>query len=501
MSGSTHLAFDLGAESGRAVLGALEGGRLSLTEVSRFGNGVLTLRGRKHWNVFRLYEEMKRTLGRCAAAPPESLGVDTWGVDFALLGPDGGVLGLPFAYRDPHTAGAMASFCGRLPAGRLYALTGIQLLPFNTLFQLEAMRRDRSPQLAAATDLLLMPDLFHYLLGGVKRSEATIASTTQLLSPLTRSWEPEVVAALGLPRPLLPEIVAPGTVIGRLEDEVCVETGCPAVPLVAVATHDTASAVAAVPATGTRWAFLSCGTWALLGVESARPIMTPAARAANFTNEGGLGGTYRVLKNIMGLWLLQESRRVLRGDVSYAEITAQAAAAPPLVSLVDPDRPELLAPADMPAAIRSCCTRTGQPAPHTLGELARCILESLALKFRFVLAQLRDLGCEVDCLHLVGGGAQNALLCQLTADATGLPVRAGPVEATAIGNLLVQAQALGHLASPEELRAVVARSFPTTDYSPHPTPAWEQAFTRFTDLCHHGAVQSWTAPPEDGPAP
>jgi rhamnulokinase len=488
MRRSTHLAFDLGAESGRAVLGTLEGGRLALTEVARFPNGILALRGRKHWNVFRLFEEMKRALARCAATPPESVGVDTWGVDFALLGPDGAVLGLPFAYRDPHTAGAVASFCARLPAERLYALTGIQLLPINTLFQLEAMRRDRSPLLAAATDLLLMPDLFHYLLGGVKRSEATIASTTQLVSPFTRSWEPEVWSALGLPRALLPEIVPPGTVIGELDDEVRAETGCPPVPLVAVATHDTASAVAAVPATGTRWAFLSCGTWSLLGVESARPVMTPAARAANFTNEGGLGGAYRVLKNVMGLWLLQEARRAVAAGASYAELTANAAAAPPLASLVDPDLPELLAPPDMAAALRRCCARTGQPVPETLGALARCILESLALKYRLVLGQLRGLGYEVDGLHLVGGGARNALLCQLTADATGLPVRAGPVEATAIGNLLVQAQALGQLESPAEVRAVVARSFPTTDYSPRPTPAWEQAFARFTDLCHEGAT-------------
>jgi rhamnulokinase len=483
MARSTHLAFDLGAESGRAVLGALEGDHLTLSEVSRFANGILTLRGRKHWNVFRLFEEMKRALGRCAAAPPASVGVDTWGVDFALLGPDGAVLGLPFAYRDPHTAGAMASFCARLPAERLYELTGIQLLPINTLFQLEAMRRDRSPLLAAASDLLLMPDLFHYLLGGVKRSEATIASTTQMLSPRTRSWEPEVLAALGLPARLLPEIVAPGSVIGRLDEALCAETGCPPVPLVAVATHDTASAVAAVPASGTRWAFLSCGTWSLLGVESPRPIMTPAARAANFTNEGGVGGTFRVLKNIMGLWLLQESRRAWGTDVSYAEITAQAAAAPPLRSLVDPDHPDFLAPPDMPTAVRRRCALTGQPAPDTLGALARCILESLALKVRVVLGQLRGLDREVDCLHLVGGGAQNALLCQLVADATGLPVRAGPVEATAIGNLLVQAQALGRLSSPEELRAVVARSFPTTDYAPHGAPAWEQAAARFTEVC------------------
>ncbi len=488
MTASRHLAFDLGAESGRAVLGVLDGGRLTVRELHRFPNGVLTVRGRCCWNLFRLFEQIKeglRIAARPSGGPPQSLGIDTWGVDFVLLDERGEMLGLPIAYRDSRTAGAMDSFFRKLPRERVYERTGIQLMPINTLFQLEALVRDRSPLLPAARDLLFIPSLFHYWLAGVKSAEFTFATTSQLFNPHTGDWDDEILAALDLPRRLLPPIVAPGTRLGDLDASVAAETGAGPIPLIAVATHDTGSAVAAAPGEGDDWAYLSSGTWSLLGVESPRPLIDAATRAANITNEGGVGGTFRVLKNIAGLWLVQQCRRAWSRDreVDYDELTAAANGAPPLRSLLDPDDPSFANPPDMPAAIRDFCRRTRQPVPDTHGEVVRCALESLALKYRFVLAQLeRAAGRSVERLHVIGGGARNQLLNQLAANATGRLVLAGPIEATAVGNLLVQAMALGRLSSLAELRAIVRRSFPPEVYPPHPSPAWDDAWERFLAL-------------------
>jgi rhamnulokinase len=483
MPARAFLAFDLGAESGRALLGRLEGERLTVREISRFPNGMLSLHGRLHWNVFRLFEHIKdalRTVAREGAAA-DSVGLDTWGVDFALLARDGGVLGLPFAYRDPHTAGAMDSFFRKVPREEVYARTGIQFLPLNSLFQLEAMARDRSPLLEAAADLLFIPDLFHYFLSGVKKTEFTFATTSQLYNPSTRDWDGRLLDALGLPRSLFQQLVEPGTIIGLLSKEIGAETGFAPVPLVAVATHDTASAVAAIPAEGDDWAYISSGTWSLMGIESRAPIITDEARRANFTNEGGVGATFRVLKNITGLWLLQQCRRAwsVEREISYDELTKAASEAPPFASFVDPDDPGFLNPPDMPAAVRAFCRRTGQPEPESIGATVRCVLESLALKYRFVLEQIRRLRAEpIQRIHVIGGGAKNTLLCQFTADATGAPVHAGPVEATAIGNLLVQAMALGQIGSLPELREIVRASFPPQVYEPRETKSWEAAAQR-----------------------
>ena len=488
MTDSSYLAYDLGAESGRAILGRLRDDRLEIREVGRFPNAAITVEGHMHWDVFRLFEEMKACLARCAkeADPmPGSIGLDTWGVDFALLDGSGKILGLPYCYRDDRTAGAMDSFFRKVPRDEVYGRTGIQFLKINTLFQLESMVRDASPLLEAASDLLFMPDLFHYLLAGVKRTEFTFATTSQLYNPVKQGWDDELLAALGLDRSLMQEVVASGTVLGHVGPEICEETGFPGVPVVAAATHDTGSAVAAVPAEGDDWAFISSGTWSLMGVESAAPVLTDGAREANFTNEGGVGGRFRLLKNIMGLWLLQQCRRTWSTDgaLDYDELTAVAASAPPFAALVDPDDPVFLNPPDMPAAIAAYCLRTGQEAPATRGATARCVLESIALKYRRVLDQLRNLhGRPIRRIHVIGGGSRNRLLCRFTADATGLPVLAGPVEATALGNLLVQAMAVGDVASTERMREIVDASFPMERFDPESPEEWDPVYDRFMDL-------------------
>jgi len=483
------LAFDLGAESGRAVLGTLDGDRLSVHEVRRFPNTPLPLAGHIHWNVYALLDEMKAAMRDAAASTgvrPDSLGVDTWGVDFGLLAKDGGLLGLPFCYRDHRNAGAMEDFFKLVPQPELYQATGIQFMPFNTLFQLYAMVRDRSPQLEAAADLLFMPDLFHYLLTGRKAAEFTIASTSQILDPRTRNWIPGLFQAMGFSRRILQDIIEPGTVIGPLADKLIAETGYRDVPVIATAGHDTASAVAAVPAEGGNWAYISSGTWSLVGVEETAPVISPASLQANFTNEGGVGGTVRFLKNVTGLWLIQGCRRAwsAEGAVSYEELAAAAGDAPRFAALIDPDDPGFLNPPDMPEAVAAYCRRTGQAVPPTRAAMVRAILESLALKYRFVLDQLRAiLGHPIEKIHVIGGGARNVLLCQLTADATGLPVVAGPAEATAVGNILVQAMALGLVSSPAGMRRIIRESFPLETYCPAGPPAeWDAAYDRFRQI-------------------
>ncbi|MEN6560466.1 MAG: rhamnulokinase family protein [Acidobacteriota bacterium] len=483
------LAFDFGAESGRAVLGTLAGRRLTVHEVRRFPNAPLNLAGHIHWNVYALFDEMKAAMRDAAAAigaRPAGLGVDTWGVDFGLLAKDGSLLGLPFCYRDHRNAGAMEEYFKLVPRPALYEATGIQFMPFNSLFQIYAMVRERSPLLDAAAGLLFMPDLFNYLLTGRKAAEATIASTSQCLDPRTRTWIPGLFQAMGLSKKLLQDIVEPGTVLGELSEEVAGATGLRHVPVVATAGHDTAAAVAAVPAEGEHWAYISSGTWSLVGVEEKAPVISELSLRANFTNEGGVGGTIRFLKNVSGLWLVQGCRKAwsAEGPVTYDELTRAAAEAAPFAALVNPDAPDFLNPPDMPEAIAAYCRRTGQPVPGTRAALVRSLLESLALKYRSVIDQLRQvLGHPIEKIHVIGGGSRNALLCQLTADATGLPVVAGPAEATAIGNILVQAMALGRVGSPEDIRAVVRESFEPRTYQPSGRgPAWDAAADRFRGL-------------------
>ena len=482
------LAFDLGAESGRGIVGLFDGQRLRLEVVHRFANNPVRILDALHWDVLHLYAEMLQTLRRCAAdhGGIDALGVDTWGVDFALLGRGGTLLGNPRHYRDPHTEGVMEPAFQKLPRADLYRRTGLQFMRFNTLFQLLALQRDRSPLLDAAETLLFIPDLFNYFFTGIKVNEFSDASTSQLLDPTTRGWAYDVAKAFDLPAKLLGTLVQPGTILGPLRAGVATDTGVTPCPVVAPATHDTGSAVAAVPASTGTWAYISSGTWSLMGVELPAPLLDEKALAYNFTNEGGVGGTVRLLKNIMGLWLVQECRRAWERSgttYNYDALMRLAAAAPAFVSVVDPDDAGFILPLDMPQALADYCRRTGQPAPGDPGAAVRCALESLALRYRWTLERLEELtGKRIDVIHIVGGGSQNTLLCQLTADACDRLVLAGPVEATAIGNVLVQAIGLGILGSLAEAREVVRRSFEVATFTPHNADAWQAPYQRFRSL-------------------
>lgn len=483
------LALDLGAASGRAVIGRFDGERLALEEVHRFSNGPVRIHDSLHWDVLRLFTEIKNGLAKSIQDHgPElaSIGLDTWGVDFALLDKQGALIGNAYHYRDNRTAGMVEGAFRRVPHEEIFAQTGIQFMQINTLYQLLAMVVQESPQLTIADTLLMMPDLFNYWLTGRKVSERTIASTSQCLNPQTGDWTRSLVEKLSIPSHIFPEIVKPGTVLGELLPAIADETGAGHVSVVAPGCHDTASAVAAVPAESSNYAYLSSGTWSLMGVEVAEPIINARSRDYNFTNEGGVCDTIRLLKNITGLWLIQECRRTWASqgeELSYDEITQLAEAAPPFVAIIDPDAKEFLAPGDMPARIREYCAHTGQEIPDSKGSIARTALESLALKYRWVIERLEELlGYRLEILHIVGGGTQNQLLNQFAADAIGRPVVTGPVEATAAGNVLLQMLALGHIASLAEGRDLIRRSFEMETYRPRETDAWGEAYDRFLSL-------------------
>jgi len=488
MSGHNYLAFDLGAESGRAVLGTLTRGRLSIREIHRFPNGPRNLFGRLHWNIYGLWDEMKTAMAACSAqaeAKPESIAVDTWGVDFGLLGKDGEILGLPFAYRDLRNVKAMEKFFEKISKERIYEVTGIQFMPFNSLFQLHALALENPALLESAAHLLFMPNIFTYFLTGQKTTEPTIASTSQLLDPRTRKWSPELFAALGVSVDIMPGMVTPGTRLGNLLPDVAQETGLVEISVVATAGHDTASAVAAVPASGKNWAYISSGTWSVMGIETHEPLITAQTHRLNFTNEGGMENTIRFLKNIAGLWLVQQCRKKWseRRPVSYEELAAAAATAEPFRAFVDPDAGDFLNPPDMPAAIQRYCRDSGQAVPQSQAEIIRCALESLALKYRAVLEELKQVSPRpIDKIHIIGGGSKNELLCRFAADATALPVVTGPAEATAIGNIMGQALALGHVGSLKEIRDIIAASTELKTYEPRETDAWGEAFGRFQSI-------------------
>jgi rhamnulokinase len=485
----SYLAFDLGAESGRLMLGRLDSGRLELLEVHRFPNRTVNIGGSLHWDVHTLFSEMKRGLRICAerhTRTPASIGIDTWGVDFGLLDEQGKLLEPPYTYRDRRTEGAIDGFTRIIPGQRLYELTGVQLIPINTLFQLHSMVCDHSPQLARARHLLFMPDLFDYFLTGVKQSEFTFATTSQLYNPRQQSWENEILSALGISSSIMQDIRMPGNDVGPLADSVCAETGLENAIVRSVGSHDTASAVAAVPTADSDFAYISSGTWSLMGFESAKPLISGTTWRHNFTNEGAVDGGFRVLKNITGLWLLQECRRCWSHQgqaLTYEELVRLAEQAEHFRSALDPDDPQFANPADMPEAVACYCRATNQPAPENAGQFCRCILESLALAYRHTLSEINEIrGEPVKRIHIIGGGSQNALLCQMTANATGLPVFSGPKEAAAIGNILVQAIAAGEIRGPTGLRRVVRESFPPKLYAPQVDPRWDSAYDRFRKL-------------------
>jgi rhamnulokinase len=487
---SNFLAIDLGASSGRVMLGQWNGERFELRELHRFPNGPVQVLGHLYWDVLRLWQEITTGMARYAVqddTPLAGIGIDTWAVDFGLLDTSGRLLGNPYHYRDRRTLRMPEHVDQYVAPERLYAQTGIQRLPFNTLYQLVSMRQSGEPQLDLADTLLLIPDLLHYWMTGRKVAEYTNATTTQMLDARKRRWASDLLAALGLPTRILPPIVEAGTVLGDLLPDVREAVGLRQnVSVIATATHDTASAVAGVPGLDARSAYISSGTWSLIGVELDQPILSARARLLNFTNEGGVGGTIRFLKNVGGLWLLQECQRQWQRtgqNLTWSELVAQAEAAAPLRSLVDPDAPDFLNPTNMPSAIRAYCQHTGQPEPDSVGALVRCCLESLALKYRWVVERLETLtGRQLDTLRVVGGGSQNALLCQLTADACKRRVVAGPIEATALGNIVVQAIATGKLPDVAAGRAAVAASAELAVYEPRAGDAWNAAVVDFDTL-------------------
>lgn len=482
MDAKNYLALDLGAESGRAIVGTISGEKLTLTETHRFANRPISLPDGLHWDVEALWHEIRQAIAISARAMPlESLALDTWGVDFALLDVEGKMLGTPFHYRDARTDGMLDEAYRRVAPEHIFAQTGIQFMQINTLYQLLAMSIAKDPQLAAARTFLTIPDLFNHWLCGSPTCEFTNATTTQCFNPLTRAWAAPLLEALGIPHHIFPPITEPGTRLGTLLPAIAAETGAGPLPVIAPACHDTGSAVAAVPAENQDFAWLSSGTWSILGAEVRQPDVSPQALAYNFTNEGGVFGTWRLSKNIMGLWLVQECKR--QWGISYDKITRLASEAPPFVAVIDPDDPIFLHPGDMPEKIQSFCRSRGQPVPQTRGEILRVALESLALKYRLVLECLEALtGKRLAPIHIIGGGTQNRLLNQLTADCTRRSVLTGPVEATAIGNILLQAIALGHLGSLPQARALVRRSFDVALYSPDQTQGWDLAFARLKTL-------------------
>ena len=486
MARSVALAVDLGASGGRVVAGSFDGRLLELDEVHRFENAPVPFGGTLVWDVVRLWQEVLhglRLAGGRSGGAVTSVGVDTWGVDFSFLGADGALLANPVCYRDARTRGMLAAAEKTVPRTEMFEATGLQFMEINSLFQLLALSRGDSTVLGAAERMLLIPDIFHWLLSGVASNERTNATTTQCYDPRGGDWAFPMLERFGLPRRIFGGLVDPGTDLGPLRPEVAAETGLTATRVVVPGTHDTASAVAAVPAAEPPsarpdWCYVSLGTWALVGAELDRPLVTEACRARNFTNEGGIGGTTRLLKNVCGLWLVQQCRAAWQRagrEWSWDQLTSLAAEAPPLATLVDPDDPSLVAPADMPEAIRALARRAGEPVPESTGAVVRAALESVAAAIARTLGELDALvGRRIGRIHVVGGGVKNRLLCQLIADAADRPVLAGPVEATAVGNLLVQLLARGGSVDLRAVRAVVRDTFEIARYEPRDAARWRQ---------------------------
>ncbi len=483
-----HIACDLGAESGRVMLAALDGDRLTLEELHRFPNGAIRLAGTLRWDVARLWEEVKIGMANAAsrAHPIASISVDSWALDYVLMRRSEPLLRLPYHYRDPRSSRSYRAARDRAGEERIFRCTGIQFMPMNTLYQLLCDLQDDADLLRTADGFLLIADWFHFLLSGKRAQEESNASTTQLYDPRAHAWSAEVIDFFDLPKQMFPTVVPPCTMLGTLLPDVARETGLAEIEVVAGCTHDTGAAVAAVPAEGDGWAYLSSGTWSLIGVELATPLITEAVRAANFTNEIGCGGTIRFLKNNAGLWILQECRRDWsrsRASISYDELTDAASAADPLRSMIDPNDPRFIEMGDMPRKISAFCRETRQPEPLTPAATVRCVLESLALLYRLALDTIEELtGQRILFLHIVGGGSRNSLLNQFAANATGRTVIAGPVEATAIGNALLQAVALGNLDSLAAVRQVVRCSFPSETFTASEPVIWSRAYERFRNL-------------------
>jgi rhamnulokinase len=483
---ANYVAVDLGAESGRVMLGSIDDGKLSLEEMHRFSNGPVETQGSLRWDFDRLLSEVKTGIGKAVrhtAGDIRGIGVDTWGVDFGLIDAGGKLIEAPYHYRDSRTNGMMDKAFEAMPKRDIYRHSGIQFMQLNSLYQLLAMRTAGSQALAKAKKLIFMADLFSYFLCGRVFGEYTLASTSQVMDMKTGKWSQPIFKKLSLPIEIMPPVVMPGTVVGELTDAVAREIGCGKIPVIAVGSHDTASAVLGVPAAGGKWAYLSSGTWSLMGVELPKAIVNDKTFQHQFTNEGGVDNTIRLLRNIMGLWLVQECKRQWQRegeDLSYTELTRMAAQAKPFAGYIDCDCSEFLSPGDMPVRINKHLADTGQQPTNDKGQIVRIVLESLAMKYRRVLAAIEDItGQTVDVLHVVGGGIQNELLCQFTANAIGRNVITGPIEATASGNILMQAIATGQIKSIDEARRIVRNSFDLKEYRPQDQRLWEQKYVQY----------------------
>jgi len=489
MSAAKFLAFDFGAESGRVILGRLDRSKIRLEEIHRFPNRQIKVFDHIYWDIHYLFDELKQGLmktGNLGHKNLSGIGVDTWGVDFGFLGKGNQLLGNPYCYRDSRTKGMMERAFNLMSKDEIYKYTGIQFMQLNSIFQLLSIVETQSISLSVIEKLLFMPDLFNFFMTGEKLSEYSIASTSQLLNAKDKTWEPAIFEKLNLPIKIMAPVIQPGSVIAKILPEITEETGIQAVDVIAPACHDTASAVAAVPAQLSNWAYLSSGTWSLVGIEVKTPIINENSLKHNFTNEGGINQTIRFLRNTMGLWLLQKcslSWRQNGEELTYAEITNMAKKATPFKCIVNPDDLTFLNPPDMPTAILDFCKKTNQPYPESKGEFARCIFESLALKYRYILELINSMrGETIEVLHIVGGGSQNELLNQFTANSTGLEVIAGPIEATALGNIIVQAIAKKELGSLQEGRGLVANSFTLKRYEPEKQELWNDIYQKSISL-------------------
>ena len=488
MKSYNFLAFDLGATSGRSVIGTLQNGKIEIRELTRFPNGIMELHGKFYWNLLGLYEHLKEGLLACVkeGITPDSIGIDTWGVDVVAIGGDGSILGMPRAYRDPYTEGAQERFFEIIPREEVYDKTGIQFMNFNTLFQIFAAVKEGYTPIIEAKRLLFMPDALSYMLTGKEICEYTIASTSQILNPRTAKLEVPLLEAAGVSAEIFPEVEMPGKVIGTLTDTLAAETGIGKVDVVAVAGHDTASAVAAVPAENERFAYLSSGTWSLMGIETKQPIISEESFRHNFTNEGGVEGTTRFLKNICGMWILEQCRKEWEREgknYTYPQIVEMACSAGPFTTFINPDDSSFANPQSMLKAIEAFCLRTGQSAPQNDAQIIRTIFESLALRYREVLDILEEMSpFAIEVLHIIGGGSKNRLLNQFTANAIGKRVVAGPSEATAIGNVMMQARGAGVVGSLAEAREIIRTSIETEEFLPEEQEAWEAAYKRFQTI-------------------
>ena len=483
MTQQTHFfAVDLGATSGRTILGTLSDEGLALRELTRFPNHIIETGGHFFWDIYALYNEIIAGLKVVAREGIKiaSVGIDTWGVDFALIGKDGQLLRNPYCYRDPHTVGMMEEYFTHIPKEHVYDLTGIQFMNFNSLFQLYTLRKAGNSALEAAEKILFMPDALSYMLTGEMVTEYTIASTSQILNPRTKQMEQELLDVCGVRAEQFGRFVFPGEQIGVLSEEIQRQTGLGAIPVIAVAGHDTASAVAAVPAMNERFAYLSSGTWSLMGIEVKDAIINAESFANNFTNEGGVEGSTRFLKNICGMWLLERCRKEWTEDYSYPALIEAALAVPAFRSVINPDAPCFANPASMIGAIQHYCRETAQAVPETYGEITRCIFESLALRYRQIFGYLKQMApFPIEALHVIGGGSRNNLLNQFTCNAVGVPVVAGPSECTAIGNIMLQAKAAGIVGDIAAMRRLIAASIETSSFAPEDAALWDEGYERY----------------------